>query len=89
MTIKDFFSSQNSGLTSPIESGFAITPHDTNDLAFMTRQIFVGTGGNLVVMLKGGDTLTLKNLPNAFVLDARVRKVLSTGTTAADLVGLY
>ena len=85
----DGFEHNGASLTSPIESGFAITPHDSNELTHITRQLFVGSGGNLSVTLKNGDELTFTNLPNAYLLDCRVKAVKATGTTASGILGLY
>jgi hypothetical protein len=85
----DTFDSSTPGLTSPLERGFAVTPHDTNALSFVTRELFIGTGGNIALELKHGDSITLNNVPDGARLPYRVSKLLATGTTASDIVGLY
>lgn len=77
------------GLTSPLEHGFAITPHDSNDLSHITRELYVGTGGTLALQLKHGDSITLTNVADGARLPYRVMRVLATGTTASAIVGLY
>jgi hypothetical protein len=70
----------------PAEDGFAITPADDTDLPQVTRGIYVGTGGDLVVVTKLGTTLTHKNVPSGSFLPIRATQV-SAATTAADLIG--
>lgn len=77
------------GLTSPADNLVAITPSDSTDLANVSRAIYVGGAGNLVVTpYGGGSNVTLAVVAGA-VLPIRVSRVLSTGTTATGLVNLY
>ena len=85
----DVFSSSLAGLESPCEHAFDITPNDSTDLAYVTRGIWVGTGGNLKVITKGGETVTFTNIPNGTLKEGRYVRVLATGTTASGLVGEY
>lgn len=69
---------------------FAITPSNDNDLAYVARVIYVGTGGNLEIITRGGETVVLKNLPSGAVIDwVRVARVKAANTTATDLVGFW
>lgn len=73
----------------PALSCFAIAPFDDVDLAMVTKAIYVGTGGDIVLRAAGDDSdVTFRNVPSGFVLSVRVRAVRSTGTSAADIVGL-
>lgn len=83
----DNFSNLQPGLNAPASSGFAITPHDTNELTRVPRAIYIGTGGTLVATV-GGTDLTFKNLPSGSMLSVRASKVKATNTTATDLIGL-
>ncbi|RJP21671.1 MAG: hypothetical protein C4529_07020 [Deltaproteobacteria bacterium] len=85
----DPFPAQTPSLTGPIENGFAVTPHDSNEVAQTTRAIWVGGAGTLVVITRGGDTLTLVGVPAGTLLPIRAKIVKSTGTTATSIVGLY
>ncbi|MEQ9518641.1 MAG: hypothetical protein RLN89_04295 [Parvibaculum sp.] len=84
----DKFETYTSGLESPATDAFAIAPADGADLAQVTRAIYVGTAGNLVVRMKTGGTVTFKNMSGGMVLAVRAVGVEATGTTAADIVGL-
>lgn len=70
--------------------GFAITPNDDDNLEAPTQAIWVGSTGDLVVLLEK-DTATIKfaNIPSGTLLQIRAIKVLDTDTDASDLVGLY
>ena len=73
----------------PIEAGFAVTPHDTNALSAVTRAIYVGTGGDVKVQTVGGNDLTFSNVADGSLIPIRIDMVYSTGTTASDILGLY
>ena len=74
----------------PADHAFAITPTDGADLAFVTRGIYVGTGGDVAVILSGDSTaVTFAGVQSGSVLPLRVSRVNSTNTTASDIVGLY
>lgn len=75
-------------VASPAIHAAAITPNDSVDLEFPTRSIFVGGDGNLAVIMKGGETVTFTGVVAGMVYPIRVTRVLATGTTAANLVGL-
>ena len=85
----DDFDSSSRGLMSPAENAVAITPSDVADLPKTSRAIYVGGAGNLAVVTKRGDTVTFQNLGAGSVLSVRVARVLSTGTTATNLINLY
>lgn len=75
--------------SAPALDCFAITPSDTNELPAITKAIYVGEGGTLVLRpAQGTQDVTFRNLPSGFILDVRVRAVRATGTTAFALVGL-
>jgi hypothetical protein len=76
------------GLTGPVIAGQPITPNNGADLAFATRGIYVGSTGNLSVVLVNGDQVVLRNVQPGVIYPLRVKRVRSSGTTAGDLVGL-
>ncbi len=66
--------------------GRVVTPSDTTDLDPYAKAVVVTAAGNLVILpVKNADgtTLTFTNAPVGFVPPYRVRRVLSTGTTAS------
>lgn len=67
------------------------TLSDTVDLPFPTREICIGTGGTLVVKRLDDVTVTI---PASIATDGarlsiRAKRILSTGTTASNIVVLY
>ena len=85
----DTFTNLAPGLTAPANYLVAITPSDSTDLANVSRALYVGGAGNIVVTpYGGGSNVTLAVVAGA-VLPIRVSRVLSTGTTATGLVNLY
>lgn len=73
----------------PSENCFAIVPNDTSELPYLTKAVYIGKGGDLVLLVgKSQQPVTFRNVLSGSVLDVRVRAVMSTGTSAGDLVGL-
>ena len=75
----------------PVVDGFAITPSDATNLPENTRGLLVGTAGNVAVIFVGSATqapVTLQNLAAGVVHPLAVKRVLATGTTAANIIGL-
>lgn len=67
-------------------SARAVTPSDTVDLKPYARAIVVIATGNLVILpVENADasTVTFTGVPVGFVPPFKVRRVLSTGTTAS------
>jgi len=88
MPILDKFQDHHNGLTGPICGGFDITPDDANDLAQMTRGVMVSSAGDVAVVLRDGDAITLPGLAPGVIYPLRIAKVLMTGTTATGIKGL-
>lgn len=86
----DVFANMTEGLTSPGDNLLAITPSDSTDLTQVSRGIYVGGAGNLVVTpAAGGSNVTFFAVPAGTVLPIRVSRVLSTSTTATSLINIY
>jgi hypothetical protein len=58
------------------------------DFAEPTRALYVGSGGNVTVVMLSGAVLTLANVMSGALLPVRVTRVNATDTTAAQIVGL-
>lgn len=76
-----------SNYSDPAQGAGAVTPDA--DLPKHCRALYVGTGGDLAVLMSDASTVTLKAVPAGSLLPIRVRRVLSDGTTASDIVALY
>ena len=69
--------------------GANITPHDTNELAFITRGLSAKTTAGLVtVVTKGGSTVEIY-LGLGVVFPIRARIVKNAGLTAAGIVAIW
>lgn len=84
----DQFKSHATGLSAPIVGAFSITPDDGVDLADVTRALYVGVSGDVSVVMKSGDTVTLVNVQAGTMLPVRAQRVNATGTSAQNLVGM-
>lgn len=88
--MSDPFATTSPGLSGPAGHAFAVTPNDGADLAVVTRGLYVGTGGDLSLVLKGNvSAVSFVGVAGGSVLPLRVARVRATGTTATDIVGLY
>jgi hypothetical protein len=60
-----------------------------SDTAFVDYfGIYVGTGGDVAVKTNQGATaVTFKNVPTGTIIPLRIVQVMSTNTTASDIVG--
>lgn len=75
--------------TSPGEHAFAVTPHDTNALAYATRGIYVGVAGNVKVTTVGGEAVTFVGLAAGVIHPIAAIIIWSAGTTATSIIGVY
>ena len=82
------FKNHSKGLDSPGDLHFNVTPNDGADLTQIPRVLYIGTGGTLVVRDKAGVDVTYSPADNSYILISAIR-VLSTGTTATGIIGVY
>ena len=85
--MNDSFRKHTRSLTSPPEHGIAVVPD--GELGHLTRALYVGVGGDLAVRLQDGTELVLANVPTGTLLPIRVTRVLASGTSATQIVGLW
>ena len=83
----DLFENFPLQFTMPYNDGFAITKSDDNELAQVTRAIYVVGAGNITLVTEKGNTITLNGALAGTILNIRAVKVLAA-TTATNLVGL-
>ena len=72
----------------PAEYAVAVTKSDSTVLN-ATRALYIGGDGNVAVTMSGGGDATFVGLLAGAILPVRATKVLSTGTTATNIVALY
>lgn len=70
----------------PAGSAEAVTPHDVNELTYITRGLYIGVGGDVTVVMYTGETVLHSNVPGGSILPLAVKQVKSTGTTASSIV---
>lgn len=77
--------------TKPAVGGFAVTPSDSTTFAtpVRPRSLYVGGTGSVAVRFVDGSTATFASVPAGAILPVHVDRVLATGTTATNIVGLY
>jgi hypothetical protein len=87
-----YFKFRYTDLDGPGIDGFGITKNDAADLPNVTRKLWVGTAGNLTVMMASYENantiLTIPNVPAGEMLEIRVKRVY-TNSTANNLVGFF
>lgn len=84
------FANQSTSLESPASRAIAVTPDDMAVFAdvggrpLISRAVYVGGGGDIVVTTKGGDEAVFRNLPDATLLPIRISqlKTVSLGGAA-------
>lgn len=75
--------------TAPAVDALAVTPNDGTDLANgVTRALYIGTAGDLSVVMVSGVTISFSNVPVG-ILPIAVTRVRSSGTSALGIVALY
>lgn len=73
--------------TAPAHGAVSVTPNDST-LFPVTRAVYVGTAGALAVRMADGMTITFPTVA-AGIFPIQVDRVLSTGTTALNIIALY
>ena len=66
----------------------AITPHDTNDLAYVTKAVYIGTGGTISIIAADDTAAVSLTVQDGAVLPIRAKRIRATGTTATGIVGM-
>lgn len=77
-----------SDVITPGEHAAAVTLSDSAVLDPTPRAIYVGTGGNLKVTMRGGEVVTFTNLVVGWH-PIRPKVLWSTGTTASNIVAIW
>lgn len=77
------------GLGEPAIHATAVTPSDADELAVVSRALYIGGAGDVAVVTYGGDAVTLSGATAGSVIPIRVKQVKATGTTATLILSLY
>lgn len=76
------------GLSGPATTARTVSPNDATDLPEVSRALYIGTAGNLSVIMADGMTANFTSIPAGTILPIRVSRVRNTGTTAGAIVTL-
>jgi hypothetical protein len=63
----------------------AVTPSDATIVGYVG--VYIGTTGNVALVGRSGPAVTFAGVPAGTVIPMHVTQVLSTGTTASNIVG--
>jgi len=74
----------------PAVTGEEVTPNDGADLTILARALYIGGAGDVAVRLRGntGVTITLVGLLAGVIYPIAAQRVMSTATTATNIVAL-
>lgn len=85
----DSFSSFPTTPISPARSASTVITSDSTSLPHVSRALYIGQGGNLSVVMAGGEQVTFEAVPSGSLLPVRVSRVNATDTTANAIVSLW
>lgn len=83
----DQFQNHSTSLESPASHLQTVTPHDEENLPFVTRAIAVGGEGFVKVTMRSGSVGRVFVVPGA-PFPIRASRIWVNGTTATDIVAL-
>lgn len=84
-----YFSSFEPSATSSAKGQTAVTPNDSTDLTYISKALWIGGAGNIVVTPAGGGSNVTYTVAAGTILPIQVTRVLATGTTATQIVNWY
>ena len=85
----DNFAQHQQKYSGPATRALSVTPNDSTDLANVARALWVGTGGNLNLLLIGDTSpVVFANVPSGTLLPVRAKRVYATSTTATGIVAI-
>lgn len=89
----EYYTNLPAGLDSvgdPASNAAAVTPHDSTNLTYITRGLYIGGDGNISVeMADTGTAIVFVGLVAGTLLPIRVTRVNSTSTTATNIVAVW
>lgn len=81
-------SAKTADSTRPASKAVAVTPSDATVIP-VTRALYIGTGGTLVVVMADDTATTTFTNVAAGIFPVQVKQVYSTDTTASGIIALY
>ena len=89
MAATDDYANDSTVPPGPCRRAASVTPSDSTDLTNVTRALYVGGAGALVIITQGGDTVTFAAVPAGTTIPVCASRVKSTGTAATSIVALW
>ena len=85
----------NKSLLAVLDSGVAVTPHDTNvivppsgDVTRPTRALYIGGAGTVTMLMGDSNTVQITAIAGA-LLPVAIKRVNATGTAATLMVAFF
>jgi hypothetical protein len=72
-----------------LNNGVAVTKSDSTVYSPPLKRLWVGGAGNVAVRMLGGQSVTLLAVAAGGELNLTVDQVLSTGTSATNIIGFW
>ena len=72
-----------------VSGSAAVTKSDSEELTYVSRGLYIGTGGTLKVTFEDGSVGEFTGILGGTVYPFAVRKVWATGTGSSGIVALY
>lgn len=77
-------------VSDPARRAAPVIPSGAQPLTQVPKALFVGSGGDIRLRCTDDDAPVLfRNIPSGSILPVRPAHILSDGTSATDLVGLF
>lgn len=73
----------------PANDGLPVTKSDSTDLSQVSRALYIGGTGDVTVIMRTGTQLTFSAVPSGALLPISVKRVMSTGTTATNIIAIW
>ncbi len=89
MAALDDFAAASGGLLTPATHAAAVTKSDTVDLTHVSRGLYLGTSGDVAAITLSDETITFTGLAAGICHPLRLKRVLSTNTTATFMVEVW
>jgi hypothetical protein len=88
MPATDTFSRFQTQASDPATNAVLITPSDSEDLATVTRAVYVGGAGDMKVTMQDSGTVLFSGIPAGTTLPIRVSRIWATTTDATLIIAL-
>lgn len=89
--VPDSFPGAPRQLTYPGSHAIVVSPNDSTPLPFVSRGIYVGTTGNIALVLQSDPLsapVVFSNVQSGSLLPLRATYVMNTNTTASNIVAI-